>query len=245
VEWQDEGIVLSARRHGETALIVMVMTRLHGRHAGLVYGQRQRARLQPGTRAAVRWRARLSDHLGLFAVEPARDAAGGLMDKPVRLAALLSACEILAIVLPEREPAEALYEGSCALLDALAGPFWAASYVRWELGALDALGFALDLSRCALTGATDDLAFVSPRTGRAVARGAAEPYRDRLLPLPAFLMGGGVDAAAILDGLALTGHFLERHLLSQTVDTALPARARFVGAYRRAAGLAPAQEDAM
>ncbi len=235
MEWMDQGIVLSARPHGEAAAIVTLLTREHGRHAGLVVGGRsksQRGHTEPGTMVAARWRGRLADHLGAYALEPVRGYAAGMLDDPPRLAALSAACALVEAALPEHEPHPAVYDGLCALLDVLdtAPPVWAEAYVRWEVGLLAALGFGLDLECCAVTGAVDGandgLTFVSPRTGRAVSMSVGDPYRDRLLPLPGFLVGrggGGVDEIAA--GLRLTGHFLERHLLNAPLP---PARERLV-----------------
>ena len=145
-------------------------------------------------------------------------------------------CALVDLCVPERSPAPALYEGLCALIELLPGEHWDAAYVQWELGLLSALGFGLSLDRCAATGATGDndaLAYVSPRSGRAVSLSAGEPYRDRLLALPAFLTGGGeADPASVLKGLLLTGHFLERHLLAQTHKPLPGARLRYLESYR-------------
>ena len=236
MDWSDDGIVLSARPYGETGAIVMVLTRTHGRHAGLARGRTLRARLLPGTRVAARWRARLAEHLGTYALEPVETAAARVLDDPLRLAALASACALVEGALPERAPNPPVHEGLAALLEALAGPFWDAAYVQWEVGLLGALGFGLDLGRCAATGRNDRLAFVSPRSGRAVSLAAAEPYRDRLLPLPGFLIGAGTaDPPAVLDGLHLTGHFLERLLFGQGHVAVPPARDRYVERYRKMA----------
>lgn len=236
MDWQDDGIVLSTRRHGETGSIIMLMTEGHGRHAGLARGQRLRAQLQPGARVRANWRARLSDHLGSYALEPLDGGPAALIDDPLRLAALSSACALVEAALPERAPYPAVHQGLGALLSALEGDFWDAAYVQWEIGLLGALGFGLDLQRCAATGANDSLAWVSPRSGRAVSLSAGEPYRDRLLPLPGFLVGRGeADPPAILQGLEMTGHFLARNLFAQAHLNVPPARERFVERYRKMA----------
>jgi len=239
MEWTDEAIVLSARPHGEAAVVATLLTRSHGRHAGLVPGgrsPRRRGNLQPGNRVGARWRARLPEHLGTLTVEPIQTAAAGMLDDPLRLAGLVSACAVAEVALPEREPHESVFHGLAALLDAFNSPAWAAAYVRWELGLLQELGFGLDLASCAATGSNDALAYVSPRTGRAVSLSAGEPYRDKLLPLPGFLVGqGGGGPAEVLAGLELTGHFLERNAFA-TRDTAMPAaRTRFLERYRKTA----------
>ncbi|MBT7760290.1 MAG: DNA repair protein RecO, partial [Rhodospirillaceae bacterium] len=216
MNWSDEGYVLSVRRHGEAAAIVNLLTREHGRHAGLVrggMGRRLRGVLQPGNRVAADWRGRLAEHLGAYTVEGLRDHAAALLSDGDRLAGLTAAAAVTEAALPEREPHISIHDAFASLLDALANsPAWGAVYVRFELGLLAELGFGLDLSQCAATGRTDDLAYVSPRTARAVSREAAGPYKERLLPLPAFLLPDGPEELApgdVLDGLKLTGHFLE------------------------------------
>ena len=217
MDWSDEGVVLAARPHGENGLIASLLTRAHGRHAGFVSGgmsRRTRPLWQPGNLLAVAWRARLSDHLGNFAGELRAAHAAHALDDAVQLAGLSAACAVLEAALPEREPHPGVFEGLCALLGALGHAGWPAIYVHLELGLLQELGFGLDLKACAITGSRDDLAYVSPRSGRAVARRAAEPYKDKLLALPSFLTSGGLptDDREIASGLALTGHFLERHV---------------------------------
>ena len=238
MEWRDTGFVLIARRHGESALIVELLTREHGRHAGLVRGgqsPRRRALLQPGNKVAVAWRGRLPEHLGSFDCELVEAHAARFLDDPDRLAALTAAASLLLIALPEREPNVDLYDAFAALLDALdSAQGWPQCYVAWECGLLAALGFGLDLGHCAVTGADDDLAYVSPRTGRAVSRGAGAAYRDKLLPLPDFLWrdapARGTDIAA---GLALTRYFLLHHLLLPHGRPMPEARERLAERMRR------------
>jgi DNA repair protein RecO (recombination protein O) len=227
--WQDEGIVLAVRRHGESGAVVSVFTAGHGRHAGLVRGGASHRALpvqQIGNRVQATWRARLADQLGSLTLELARPVAALLLDRPDRLAGLGAACALLEAGLPERDPHPNLYNSLGELIDALVqDDAWWDRYVRFELDLLADLGFGLDLGRCAVTGAAEDLAFVSPRSGRAVSRAAAGPYVDRLLPLPPFLLGRGApDTAQIRAGLQLTGAFLRRHLFDLS-DTAAP-RAR-------------------
>jgi DNA repair protein RecO (recombination protein O) len=238
MEWRDRGIVLSARPHGEGGLILQLLTEHHGRHAGLVRagaGPNRRGLYQPGNLVTAAWRARLAEHLGHFACEPLRATAALYLDDPPRLAALSSACAVLEAALPERQSHPAIHAGAVALIEALAWPYWAAAYVRWEVGLLAALGYGLDLATCAVTGVPDALSHVSPRTGRAVSAGAAEPYRDRLLPLPAFLSGAGeADPAAIQQGLELTGYFLERYVFAATERDMPAARRRLAQSMSRA-----------
>lgn len=227
MDWLDEGIVLTARTHGDTDAVLHVLTFEHGRHAGLVKGgagRRLRPLLQPGNRLELEWRARLADQLGGFRVEPKRLFASVLLDDPLRLAALGSACGLVEAGLAERDPHPRLYAALLAWLQRLVdGGDWAADYVRFELLLLAELGFAVDLGSCAVTGATADLVYVSPRTGRAVTREAAGPLADRLLPLPAFLVEPvDADSDQIASGLRLAGHFLRRHIFDPT-DRPLPA----------------------
>jgi DNA repair protein RecO (recombination protein O) len=233
VEWQDEGVVLVARRHGETAAVATLLTREHGRHAGLVRGgagRKARPIWQTGNRLRVTWRARLPEHLGAYGAEPIRLYAAEVFDDPARLAGLSSACALIDARLPERDPHPALHDALVDLLDALATrPDWAARYVRFELALLAELGFGLDLSACAATGATTDLAYVSPKSGRAVSRAGAGAFADRLLPLPAFLLGQEpADGAAVLEGLRLTGYFLRRHMFEADERPVPGARERLL-----------------
>ncbi len=241
MEWNDQGILLSSRRHGETSAIVNLLSPSHGLHAGLVRGgagKRARGILQPGNLVRARWRARLAEHLGTFTCELVRAHAAAVFDDPPRLAGLSSACAVAMSTLPEREPQPAVFEALLALLDNLAEPSWPTLYVKWEVGLLKELGFGLDLTRCAATGSEENLAYVSPRTGRAVSLEAGRPYREQLLPLPAFLLAGGGagEAADIADGLGLTGHFLERHVLGQRGHPLPAARRRLAERLRAAPG---------
>jgi DNA repair protein RecO (recombination protein O) len=233
MEWRDEGVVLSTRPQGEGSAIVEIFTAGHGRHLGVVRGggsRRMAAVLQPGSQVAVSWRARLDQQIGVFRLEPVQSRAG-LLEDPLALAALTSICALLHHALPERAPHEMLYGRSMGLLtQMLEGGDWPGSYLRWEMALLDEIGFGLDLGRCALTGTREDLAFVSPRSGRAVSRGAAGPWAARLLPLPQVLLGQGpASRAEMAQGLALTGHFLQKALEDQLKGGPLPeARGRLV-----------------
>ncbi len=249
MDWTDQAILLSARAYGETAALALLLTRDHGRHAGLVHGgqsARLRATLEPGNLLAASWRARLADQLGTWSLELERAYAAPLLDDPLRLACLASACALLEGLLADREPHPALFDATLALFDALSTEVWAEIYVRWEIGLLEEVGFGLDLTRCAVSGreaadlfaGNDGLSHVSPRTGRAVSASAAEPYKDKLLPLPPFLLGlsdGG--PAEVMQGLALTGHFLERSAFAQRHAEVPAARGRLVERYGRAHGL--------
>lgn len=213
MEWTDTAILLSARPYGETGIIADLFTREHGRHAGLVRGSKARALLQPGNGLSVTWRARLPEQLGNYVVELSQARAGSLMEDRESLAGLNAFCAVATAALPEHQPHAPLYEVAEILLDAMSAEdfaHWGPLYVRWEAGLLDALGFGLDLSRCAVTGATAELIYVSPRTGRAVSADAGTEYAARLFPLPQFLLDPGniPDPGTTRDGLRLTGHFL-------------------------------------
>lgn len=237
MEWRDRGLILSARKHGETSLILEAMTEAHGRHLGVVRGGRSRAlraTVQPGDRVGLVWRARLEDHLGMYVVEADAQRAGRLIGSPMALHGLQWMGALLRL-LPEREPHGALFAMADALADRLDDPRLAPElFVRFELAALAELGFGLAIDACALTGAHDDLAYVSPKTGRAVARAPAEPWRDRLLALPAFIHAavgaGAVDAQDLRAGFALTGHFLERDVFAPRGLVAPDCRAAFIAA---------------
>jgi DNA repair protein RecO (recombination protein O) len=248
IEWRDEGIVLAARPHGEDAAVVQLLTRERGKHAGLVRGgqsKKQRGMLQPGNRVDAEWRARLADHLGNLSLEATDSPMARLLDDSERLVALSAATALAEQVLPERVAHPAAFEGTAALLAALEGDHWAEALVQWELLLLRELGFGLDLTQCAGGGPNDQLAYVSPRTGRAVSLSAGEPYRDKLLALPGFLAGhGGGGPAEVAQGLELTGWFLRRTLLYPS-DRDLPeSRRRLADRFRRKAGLTPPPEDA-
>ena len=216
MEWREKAIVLGAKRHGETSAIVEVLTRDHGRHAGLVRSgrsRRMRPVLQQGNIVEVAWRARLAEHLGSFTIEPVALNAALVMDEPMRLAGLTTLTSLCGL-LPEREPHADIYDATGLVLSNIENDgVWPAMLVRWEAGLLDCLGFGLDLSQCASSGQTDDLIYVSPKSGRAVGAQAGEPYKTRMLALPGFLLGSGTTSTNdLINGFALTGYFLKRHL---------------------------------
>ncbi len=233
MEWRDQGTVLIMRPHGESAAIIEVFTKAHGRHSGVVRGGASRkmaATLQPGTQLDVMWRARLDDHIGTFTVEPLQSRSSVLSDR-LALAGLNAICAMLRVAIAEREAHPGLWHATMALLDALdADATWPAQYLRWESLLLDDIGFGLDLATCAVTGARDDLAYVSPKTGRAVSRAGAGDWAARLLPLPQCLMGQGpAGPAELAQGLAITGHFLARELAPMLNGRPLPeARTRLM-----------------
>ncbi len=241
MEWQADGIILSVRHHGETSAIVSLMTADHGRHLGLVRGgagRRLRGVLQVGNEVRATWRGRLTEHLGTYTVEPLLSRAALLLDDADRLAALSAACAVTDRALAEREVHAPIYHGLKALLETIENTEdWPAVYIRYEVGLLQEMGFGIDFSHCAATGLTDDLSYVSPRSARAVSRQAGAPYKDRLLPLPPFLLGsqiGAVSAQDIRDGLKLTGYFLDRNVFVHHRQGAPAARTRLVERFSRA-----------
>ena len=245
MEWDDEGVIVSVRRHGETSAIVQALTAAHGRHAGLVRGgslPRMAPVLQVGSQVGLVWRARLEEHLGTFRVEPLRARCRILSDR-LALSALGSVAALVGFAFPERMPFPRLYRTTVDLLDRMeSGADWEAGYALWERQLLDDLGFGLDLRTCAATGSSKDLVYVSPRTGRAVSGTGGAAYASRLLPLPPMFLEtnrgaaavGGSNRGEILDALGITGHFLDRWLAPALGDSPIPdARGRFVERYRR------------
>ena len=241
MQWTDEGTVLGVKRHGETSVILELMTHERGRHLGLVRGgagTRLRGVLQPGNSLRATWRARLDDHLGNYAVEGINLRAAGFLSAAhavhgvTHLAAL---CRLLA----EREPHAGIHHALETILDALDDRGAVAPMIaQFELVFLAELGFGLDLSSCAATGAKDDLIYVSPRSGRAVSRVGGEAYRDKLMRLPEFLRieSEPASAADLADAFALTGFFLDRYAFAPRGLPLPDARARFVAAVLVQAG---------
>jgi DNA repair protein RecO (recombination protein O) len=235
MDWTDTGIVLAARKHGETSVIVSLLTAEHGRHRGLVRGgagKRARGVYETGNVVSATWKARLEEHLGSYSCEMTRAVAAEHLDHPLRLAGLSALAAVTEAALPEREPHGLLFGHFARLIDDLTSGNWMADYVTFEMALLAEMGFGLDLSECAATGETDDLIYVSPKSGRAVSRAGGAPYKERLLPLPAFLAGaeaeGAAEAGDVMDGLLLTGYFLERHVFIHRRSGAPAARQRFI-----------------
>ena len=239
MEWRDQGALLSVRRHGETSAIIEVFTAERGRHAGVVRGGTSRRIapiLQPGAQLDVTWRARLDAHIGSYKVEPLKSRAGAVMGDRLALAGLNAMCALLLFCLPERESHPRLYRRTVMVLDMLGlNEAWPLAYLRWELALLDEMGFGLDLASCAVNGTTDDLAFVSPRSGRAVSAAETGNWAEKLLPLPPALLGhGDANFRGISQGLVTTGYFLEHWLAVQLGNRPLPpARQRLVDAIAR------------
>lgn len=216
MDWDAPAIVLDARPFGEGDAIATVMTEEHGLHRGLARGGTSRAQAalwQAGNLAQVRWVARLADQLGSFSGELIHAGASHVLDDALALAMLSAACAVAEGALPEREPHPRAFHELVRLIAHLPrGAEMLTELIRWETVLLADLGYGLDLAACAITGATTGLAFVSPRTGRAVTNEAAGAWQSRLLRLPAFLVGGNTaEPQDWRDGLALTGHFLARN----------------------------------
>jgi DNA repair protein RecO (recombination protein O) len=239
MQWTDEGIVLSVKRHGEASGILELMTREHGRHLGLLrgaFGSRMKPILQAGNSVTATWRARLDEHLGNYSVEGLHLRAANFFAAPHAVYGVTHLAALMRL-LPERDPHERLYAALDDILDRLDNAGAAAPMlVRFELQLLSELGFGLDLSQCASTGATAELVHVSPKSGRAVSRSAGIPYADRLLSLPTFLREADAVPAGrdLADGFALTGFFLERHVLEPRGLSLSDERAHFIAALSRA-----------
>jgi len=249
MEWTDEGIVLGVRRHGESSAIVELLTRAHGRHLGLVRGgasSRMRPLLQTGNTLRAVWRARLDEHLGYYQVEGIRLRAATVLASSHAVYGVTHLAS-LARLLPERDPHEDIYEMLDRTLDDFDEVGQAAAHlIKFELAMLAELGFGLDLDTCAATGETTELVYVSPKSGGAVSRRAGDPWRDRLLRLPAFLRHGEGNASSwsdqdLQDGFAITGLFLMRHVLEPRGQGHSDARDGFINAVirRRAKAAVP------
>jgi len=242
MNFTDTGIILDTRAHGETHAIVNIFTEHHGRWAGMAHGgqgRRMGPLLQPGNEVKVEWRARAEDALGHFTLEMAQARAAEVMQDRMALAALSAVCAMALGCLPEREAHRPSYTAMTVLLDNLEKiDMWPALMARWEMGLLAELGFGLTLDRCASTGGREDLIYVSPRSACAVSAAAGEPYKDKLLPLPAFLRGeeGEVALSDMIGALKTTGHFIETRVLHLS-DKQLPeARLRVVELLKAKAG---------
>lgn len=238
--WTDQGIVLSARPHGEGGAVVALLTENNGRHAGYVHGgmsSKKRPMLEPGSQVQADWSSRTTDALGSYTLEPERGLSPDIMQNSLKLAALLSACSLCDSALPEREGHAGLYHGLIALIDALEGEHWGVSYIMWEMSLLRELGFRLELDKCAGEGDTNTLAYVSPKTGRAVSTAQAAPYKEKLLELPHFLRSADIrgeeagEPEDVYTGLKMTAHFLEHwvfnHHTKGVPETRLMLQERF------------------
>ena len=236
MDWTDKGFVLSSRRYGENSLIVNILTREQGRHGGLVRGgasARNRGLYQPGNYLRVQWRGRLLEHLGSFKCELIYSHAADYLNTPLPLLALSTATAILNGTLPERSPSFEFFIKLKSLINELGDPGWEMAYVRWELGLLSDLGFGLDLTECAATGVQTDLIYVSPRSGKAVSAAAGKRFHDKLLSLPPFMRedASKVTGKNLCQGLALTGFFLNRHVLMDSKTGLPPVRDRLIHSF--------------
>lgn len=219
-QWSDQGIVLSARGHGEGGAVVTLLTETMGLHAGYLHGGQsssKRPLIECGNLLQADWTARVSDQLGTYKLEPLCPYAAQIMGDKHKLAALLSACALCDAALPEREAHPDLFHSMLALMtvlghDALPLSVWGEVYIKWEISLLRELGFSLDFTRCAGGGDAHRLAYISPKSGCAVSYEAGEAYKDKLLPLPSFLKpnGGPAEDEDIRLGLELTYTFLEK-----------------------------------
>ena len=241
MQWQDEGLVLTVRPHGERGRVLSVFTKDHGRHLGLCRSGQGTGRstkyIHPGDHVEVVWRARLEDHLGAYTYEKKRSTSAEFFEEPFKLLLISSLCSLLEVCLPERDAHLYLYEQTMKLIHLLSQDpqEGVKAYIKWELLILEELGFALKLDHCAVTGSREGLTHVSPKTARAVTLQAAEPYVDKLLPLPAFILeeGQGATLQDLLDGLRLTGYFLDRHSMSLSGRSLPPSRSRFIECFRK------------
>jgi DNA repair protein RecO (recombination protein O) len=233
MEWRSVGILLAARKHGETSLIIDTFCPGHGRYLGVVKGGASRKFapiLQVGAQLDLTWKARLQDHLGSFKVELVRARTVHAMSDRILAAGLTSVSTILSRVLPERQAYDNFYRTTEDLLDLLNQPnIWPIAYLRWELELLTVLGYGLDLSKCAVSGSTEKLRYVSPRTGRAISEQAAGEWVSKLLHLPSIILKGSGNSDSIIDGLKLTGYFLTKKVFNElSVRSPVSERQRFV-----------------
>jgi|SRR5579883_1083738 len=242
MEWRDDGLILGTRKHGETSVIVEAMTRAHGRHFGLVRGgrsKRMQPMLQPGNHAEFVWRARIEEHLGTFSVEPMKLRTARLMASAEALHAVCLVAALLRLA-AERDPHPKLYEAAVQIAGSIERPeILPLLLVRFEAEILSQMGFGLDLESCAATGTCEDLIYVSPKSGRAVSKAAGEPYKARLLPLPAFLRDQAAKdpgPAEIRDGFRLTGFFLLRRLFGPRGEALPEARSAYLAELEKRLG---------
>ena len=246
LSFTDESLILTVDKFGDSDAIVSLFTVQHGLVRGVVkrgMTSKNRADMQPATLVEATWKARLPEHMGTVTVEARHSFAARVMHDPLKLSAVGSVMALLAASLAERDAHPELYAQTLTFLQHVAAGtdqlVWLAEYVRLELALLELAGFGLDLTCCAATGSTDALAYVSPKSGRAVSQSAGAPYHDRMLKLPEFIRDAGhfPDAMAeITDGMALTGYFLETRLLPALHRHPPALRAHFMGLVARRRG---------
>ena len=226
MNWTDKGIIIENRKYGETSSILTMLTAEHGKHSGLIKGARNkksRGMYEIGYLAHVEWKARLEESLGYFKCELLNAYTCAYLNDPMRLAGISSICSVLNGALPEREPSNPIYESLSSFISKLSSNDWLKNYINFELKLLSELGFSLNLLSCAVTGQVNELCYVSPKTGRAVSKNVGNPYKERLLALPPFLVEESHSSNTdILNGLNLTGYFLKRNVFAQ-VNRGLPA----------------------
>ncbi len=241
-QWTEQAIVLSAKRHGENGAVVSLLTEGHGRHAGFVHGamsSKKRALVESGSHVKAEWSSRTGDGLGTFKLEADRGMPHDVLNDSLKLGALLSACSLCDAALPEREGHAGLYHGLCAFIDSLDTDHWNAAYVMWEISLLRELGFRLELNKCAAGGDANTLIYVSPKSGRSVSEASAEPYKDKLLPLPHFLRPPAMrgeesgEMSDILTGLEMTRYFLEHWVFIHSSKGLPEPRVRFQNRYEK------------
>jgi DNA repair protein RecO (recombination protein O) len=240
-QWQDQGIVLAVRPHGEGGAILTLLTEMHGKHAGYVHGaktSKMRGILEPGNIVSVNWSARVVDNLGVYKVEQVSQSSALLMNEPIKLSALLSLCGLCERALPEREVCEGLFYGFKALIEALDSELWGVSYIMWEIAFLKELGFGLDFSKCVAGGDSEKLLYMSPKSGRAVSEEKGELYKDKLLGLPDFLKpnGSNTNDIEIYKGILLTGYFLENWVFAHHSKGVPEERLRFASRFAKYVG---------
>ena len=235
-EWNDSVILLSSKPHGETGMLTSVFSKYNGRYKAFVYGgnsKNKRSTFQKGNLCNAHWKARMPEQMGSIKLELLKSIAPNIMNSPIQLSALVSVCEISEYILPEREPNENLYDATIKLFDVLhlsdnLNFSWVKGYINWELGLLSELGFSLKLDQCAVNCDCNDLAFVSPKTGRAVSYDIGFPYKNKLFILPNFLGGNYYEENLnkdLLNGLLLTKYFINLNFFK---NIKLPAsRMRF------------------
>ena len=229
----DNGIILSTRTHGDSGAVIHVLSENNGKCGGYVNGaqssQRLRSVLQKGNIISFDWHSKTDGQLGRFDIELERDVAMMIMDDAKALAAVQSLCGLMDMFLPDREPHPALFHGTCAVLELMGNrDTWPPAYIMWEVAFLKELGYGIDLSKCAVTGSTENLTHVSPKTGRAVCSNEAAPYASKLLEIPSFMQGRGFVENDFEKGLALTGYFLTHRLVQHSSFSGLPDARRLL-----------------
>ena len=230
-EWNDIGIILSAKKYGEKGLIVNVLTESYGRYVGWINYYKRKSILssvQPGNLVKVFWKSRRIEQMGNFKIELISSISGKIFDEKIKLQALTSLCSLLEKFLPERQRYSEVFNATKAFFKVLAfnnevnNEQWIKGYIKWEIGLLSSIGYSLDLKKCAVTGQKNNLNYVSPKTGKAVSRDGAGKFAPKLLKLPVFLGGTGVIGSSqneeIIMGINITTYFFKNKLLLSIND---------------------------